>query len=238
MAPPLRQKTPQQIRGRGVVSGVPAPFQQLQGFPQMLPPPFGVGASQSFRNSTPVPRLAFAQVPFPNQSQRPKTVPSRGAQNPRSFTNQYQAQSQPSPSAASSTRIVITNEMEEEILELNNEYIRKQDPEFRYIMEKACQAAIYCYKLGEGEGWGDAKAAGSLMLYERNVAPKHGFIIFNRLAVPNWKHTFTPKLLEIQIQGKYLLFKDGSEIFSLWFYRDKDPEKFGEILKRLGCTVV
>jgi len=95
-------------------------------------------------------RGGFVQRSVTREQQSQPQQYQAGVQYPGRTRNAVAASS---AASTSSTKIVITKEMEDEILALNNEYLHTQDSEFRCIMEKASQAAIYCYKLGDGEGW-------------------------------------------------------------------------------------
>jgi len=130
----------------------------------------------------------------------------------------------------------MTTEMEEEILEMNNTYLKANDGDFKHIIDKSAQAAVYVYELGKG--WTSAKAAGCFMLYARSGHPEMGLIILNRNAVQNWNLTLAPEHIEIQGMGNYLLLKEGRDIYCIWFYMAEDMEKVMSTLKRWGSLEV
>lgn len=180
--------------------------------------------------------------PTPQSSYPPST--SRGRrrfQGGRRQGARFQPRNPQSFSVAR-TRLTITPAMEQEILDMNIEYLKTQDSEFKCIVAKSCQAAVFFYYggkyvmqahpiLGSYEmnisiailigfqiGTGP-QATGCLFLYARWVSWLNDFIISSHL-LPS---LLLPSLHNSWVSSQSLFLNSVGRVSSLASYLNEAP---------------
>ncbi|KAI9164329.1 hypothetical protein H9P43_008158 [Blastocladiella emersonii ATCC 22665] len=108
-------------------------------------------------------------------------------------------------------------------LQANLNVLRRKDPLVTHIVDSTPQVVLYCY---ENARWNKVGTEGTMFLFARSAAPSHGLFIMNRLSTTNYTLPLT-RDLAFKVNGGYLLFQNSdAQIMGLWFYEDKDRERF------------
>ena len=128
-----------------------------------------------------------------------------------------------------------TNGLSEAEIQMN---LRKLDPCIQEIMAHSSQVQLYkCISKNSSDGnYVQTKVAGALFVYQREAAPKYGFLIMNRNSKENMVEMVTTELDfhmvlgDASQGGAYLLYRktkpaDGSPlIFGIWFCNEGECE--------------
>lgn len=132
-----------------------------------------------------------------------------------------------------------TNGLSEAEIQMNLKALRKLDPCIQAIMAHSSQVQLYKYisKNSSDGDWVQTKVAGALFVYQREAAPKYGFLIMNRNSKENMVEVVTTeltfqneKLGDASQGGAFLLYRktkpaDGSfSIFGIWFCNEGECE--------------
>lgn len=67
------------------------------------------------------------------------------------------------------------------------------------------------------------------MIISRSASPSHGFIILNRLGLTNQIEPIT-KDLEFQLQDPFLLYRNKTAIYGIWFYDKDECARIGQMM--------
>jgi len=132
-----------------------------------------------------------------------------------------------------------TNGLSEAEIQMNLKALKKLDPCIQAIMAHSSQVQLYKYisKNSSDGDWVQTKVAGALFVYQREAAPKYGFLIMNRNSKENMVEVVTTeltfqneKLGDASQGGAFLLYRktkpaDGSfSIFGIWFCNEGECE--------------
>ena len=95
------------------------------------------------------------------------------------------------------------------------------------------QVALYDYDT-TSDAWTNTDVEGSLFLYERVVAPYHGFTISNRKQPNNhWEALNEHVEFQNPEDDHFLLYKNREKIFGIWFFDVADRRKIGDLARQL-----
>jgi len=132
-----------------------------------------------------------------------------------------------------------SNGLSEAEIQMNLKALKKLDPCIQAIMAHSSQVQLYKYisKNSSDGDWVQTKVAGALFVYQREAAPKYGFLIMNRNSKENMVEVVTTeltfqneKLGDASQGGAFLLYRktkpaDGSfSIFGIWFCNEGECE--------------
>jgi len=132
-----------------------------------------------------------------------------------------------------------SNGLSEAEIQMNLKALKKLDPCIQAIMAHSSQVQLYKYisKNSSDGDWVQTKVAGALFVYQREAAPKYGFMIMNRNSKENMVEVVTTdltfqneKLGDASQGGAFLLYRktkpaDGSfSIFGIWFCNEGECE--------------
>lgn len=88
--------------------------------------------------------------------------------------------------------------------------------------------ALYSFNSKDNE-WEKTDIEGTLFVYTRSANPINGFMILNRLGLNNQIEPIT-KDLEFQLQDPFLLYRNASAIFGIWFYDKDECARIGQLM--------
>ena len=95
------------------------------------------------------------------------------------------------------------------------------------------QVALYDYDT-TSDAWTNTDVEGSLFLYERVVAPFHGFTISNRKQPNNhWEALNEHVEFQNPEDEHFLLYKNRDKIFGIWFFDQAECRKIGDLARQL-----
>ena len=93
--------------------------------------------------------------------------------------------------------------------------------------------ALYDYDTNS-DAWTNTDVEGSLFLYERVVAPFHGFTISNRKQPHNhWEALNEHVEFQNPEDEHFLLYKNKDKIFGIWFFDQAECRKIGDLARQL-----
>ena len=93
--------------------------------------------------------------------------------------------------------------------------------------------ALYDYDT-TSDAWTNTDVEGSLFLYERVVAPFHGFTISNRKQPNNhWEALNEHVEFQNPEDEHFLLYKNRDKIFGIWFFDQAECRKIGDLARQL-----
>jgi len=138
------------------------------------------------------------------------------------------------------------NGLSEAEIQMNLKTLKKLDPCITAIMSHSSQVQLYKYvsKNSSDGDWVQTKVAGALFVYQREAAPKYGFMIMNRNSKENMVEMVSPdltfqneKLGDASQGGAFLLYRktnpaDGTfSIFGIWFCNEGECDAVSLKLK-------
>ncbi|CAH1784489.1 unnamed protein product [Owenia fusiformis] len=114
---------------------------------------------------------------------------------------------------------------------MNLAALQHRDPFIIDIIDTAAQVALYIFNSQANE-WEKTDIEGTLFVYTRSAAPINGYMILNRLGLNNLIEPIT-KALEFQLQDPFLLYKNASKIYGIWFYDKDECARIGQLMNSL-----
>jgi len=116
---------------------------------------------------------------------------------------------------------------------MNLTALQRRDPYIDRVIETASQVALYDYDT-TSDAWTNTDVEGSLFLYERVVAPYHGFTISNRKQPNNhWEALNEHVEFQNPEDDHFLLYKNRDKIFGIWFFDVAERRKIGDLARQL-----
>ena len=104
-------------------------------------------------------------------------------------------------------------------LRLNS--VRTADVHVQAVVEVATQTALYDYDQSDGK-WSKTDVEGTLMVYSRDVKPKHSITIINKNSKTNFIVPITSNC-DTQLKPPYVLLRDDTlKILGIWFADKND----------------
>ena len=117
-------------------------------------------------------------------------------------------------------------------MEYNLAVLRRRDAAILRVLDMAGHVVLYQFN-EENKAWDRKNVEGSLFVVERSTAPKHMFVVLNRLSSENLVET-VDESFQTELTEQFLLYRNKeSEILGVWFYSPPERAAISELLTTL-----
>jgi mRNA-decapping enzyme 1B len=117
-------------------------------------------------------------------------------------------------------------------LEYNLSVLKRRDAAITRLLDMAGHVVLYQFN-EETKAWDRKGVEGSLFVVERSTAPKHQFVVLNRLSSENLVETIDADF-QTELTDQFLLYRNASsEILGVWFYSPPERAAISELLGTL-----
>lgn len=116
--------------------------------------------------------------------------------------------------------------------EYNLGVLKRRDASIQSIVGSAGHVVLYQFN-EENKAWDRKNVEGSLFVVERATAPRHQFVVLNRLSSENLVETVDENF-QTELTEQFLLYRNSSsEILGVWFYSPPERAAIADLLTSL-----
>lgn len=119
--------------------------------------------------------------------------------------------------------------------EYNLAVLKRRDAAIQGILGSAGHVVLYQFN-EENKAWDRKNVEGSLFVVERSSAPRHQFVVLNRLSSENLVET-VDESFQTELTEQFLLYRNSSsEILGVWFYSPPERAEIADLLGSLTAV--
>mmetsp|Transcript_38846 Transcript_38846/g.128635 ORF Transcript_38846/g.128635 Transcript_38846/m.128635 type:complete len:372 (+) Transcript_38846:2-1117(+) len=119
-------------------------------------------------------------------------------------------------------------------LEYNLAVLKRRDAAITEVLKMAGHVVLYQFN-EDSQSWDLKKVEGSLFVVARTTAPRHMFVVLNRLSSQNLVEAVTADF-QMELNDQFLLYRnDASEIIGIWFYSPPERAEIAALLQSLAA---
>ncbi|ORX90235.1 DCP1-domain-containing protein [Basidiobolus meristosporus CBS 931.73] len=111
----------------------------------------------------------------------------------------------------------------------NLNVLQRLDRRISEILDSSSHVVVYKFD-NDTQSWTKKNVEGTMFLFKREVSPKYGFFVMNRLSIDNFI-VYLNGNMDLQITTDFIIYRTGEEdIHGIWMYETADRERVGREL--------
>ncbi|KAK9762304.1 hypothetical protein K7432_012105 [Basidiobolus ranarum] len=111
----------------------------------------------------------------------------------------------------------------------NLNVLQRLDRNITEILDSSSHVVVYKFD-NDTQSWTKKGVEGTMFLFKREISPKYGFFVMNRLSIDNFI-VYLNGNMDLQITTDFIIYRTGEEdIHGIWMYETRDRERVGHEL--------